>query len=151
MNYKNIPSSTISDLQVNGRQESDGSGTTIRMRLENLLTKMGFHLPGETEIKASAPDPAFQVIMQIEDVQVRSLVRMLHYRTPRSLKAMREACQKCFILPEDCPYIDYSIFDVKKAVKQVKPYPLHIGKEVIKELAKVNTELAGHLRESLLE
>lgn len=149
MNYKNTPSSTISDLQASGRELSGESGKTIRWRLENLLIKMGFHLQGGQELEGAAPDPAAQMIMQIEDVQVRSVVKLLHYRTPRSLKTMREACQKCFILPEDCPYVDYSIFDVKKAVKQLKHYPLHIEKEVIKELAKVNTELAGHLREAL--
>jgi hypothetical protein len=149
MSYKDTPSSAISGMQDSGREESGKSGKTFKTQLENLLTKMGFHLKGADIKEDTAPDPAAQIIMEIEDVQVRSIVRLLHYRTPRTLKTMRESCQKCFILPEDCPYVDYTILDVKKAVKQLQQHPFHIELAVITELAKVNAELAGHLREAL--
>jgi hypothetical protein len=149
MSYKDTPSSAISELQASGREESGKSGKTFKAQLENLLTKMGFHLKGAVIKEDTAPDPAAQIIMQIENVQVRSMVKMLHYRTPRTLKTMRDACQKCFVLPEDCPYVDYTIMDVKKAVKQLQQHPFDVEIAVIKELAKVNSELARHLREAL--
>ena len=146
MSFKDIPASAIADFP---REGTEGRDSSLRQQLENLLIKMGFHLKDKKEKVSPPPDPAKQIIMQIEDAEVRSIVKLLHYRTPKGLKAMRDACQKCFILPDDCPYVDYSIFDVKKAGKQLKHYPPHIWEEVISELAKVNSELAGHLRESL--
>lgn len=54
-------------------------------------------------------------------------------------------------LPDDCKFIDYSILDVKKAVKKLTPYPPYIREKVIEELEKINPELASHLRDSLEE
>ena len=62
---------------------------------------------------------------------------------------MRKSCQECFILPDDCPYYDYSIFDVKKAVRRLEVQPKHTHSQVVVELQKINQELAYHLNESL--
>ena len=117
--------------------------------LRVLLKNYWQYLLGERKPKSLILDPAFEVINQINDTQIRTMVKELHFRTPRSLKAMREVCQECFMLPDDCPYVDYSIFDVKKAVKKINSKAMeHLSKkEVINELANVNNELAYHLRE----
>lgn len=98
---------------------------------------------------AFAPDKAAGLIDQIEDAEVARIVRDLHYRTPQSLKAMRMTCQECFMLPADCPYYDYSIFDVKKAVKRLAVQPKRLRRQIIAELQKINNELAFHLNEYL--
>jgi len=49
-------------------------------------------------------------------------------------------------LPDDCKFIDYSILDVKKAAKKLRPYPLHIREGVLDSLEKINPELAFHLK-----
>lgn len=51
-------------------------------------------------------------------------------------------------LPDDCKFIDYSILDVKKASKKLRPYPQQVRDKVIDELEKINPELARHLRET---
>ncbi|MEW5747067.1 MAG: hypothetical protein AB1805_16685 [Nitrospirota bacterium] len=51
--------------------------------------------------------------------------------------------------PDDCTFIDYSILDVRKAEKKLRPYPPYIREEVVQELEKLNPELALHLRELL--
>jgi hypothetical protein len=55
------------------------------------------------------------------------------------------------MLPDDCPYYDYSIFDVKKAIKRLMAQPENIRGEIVIELQKVNHELAYHLHEYLEE
>ncbi len=113
------------------------------------LKKIWLYLKGENKQVSSVLDPAIEVINQINDNQIRAMVKELHFRTPRSLKAMREVCQECFMLPDDCPYVDYSIFDVNKAVKKMNSESMGLlsREEVINELANVNSELACHLRE----
>lgn len=76
------------------------------------------------------------LISQIADKEVANIVRDLHYRSPKSLQAMRKACEQCFILPDDCPYYDYSIFDVKKATRRLAQYPKQTHAQVVVELRK---------------
>ena len=113
------------------------------------LKKIWLYLKGGEKKVSSVLDPAVDIINQISDTQVRAMVKELHFRTPRSLKAMREICEECFILPDDCPYVDYAIFDVNKAVKKMNSQSTGLlNKEVvINELANVNSELAYHLRD----
>jgi hypothetical protein len=114
------------------------------------LKKVWSDIRGE-ERKAFTPDPAADIISQIADKKIAAIVSKLHYRTPQSLKAMRLTCQECFMLPDDCPYYDYSIFDVKKAIKRLMAQPENIRGEIVIELQKVNHELAYHLHEYLEE
>lgn len=97
----------------------------------------------------TAPDPALAVIAAIADPELRQVVKELHYRTPTSLKTMRDACSACFSLPDDCAYVDYSIPDVNKAIRRIEAYPALVAdpERVIGLLAKVNGELSYHLRE----
>jgi hypothetical protein len=106
-------------------------------------------LKGEDE--TFTPDPAAEIIAQIENEEVATIVRDLHYKTPKSLQAMRKICEECFILPDDCPYYDYSIFDVKKATRRLVVQPKHTHSQVVEELQKINHELASHLNEYLDE
>ena len=48
---------------------------------------------------------------------VESLVQKLDRSTPKFLKYLTDSCPSCMDLPDDCPYVDYSIFDVKKAAQ----------------------------------
>ena len=125
---------------------TEGSGKT---EWNNVLGKVWLYLKGGSEEKRMGPDPAAAIILQIEDQEVARIVKDLHYRTPKSLKAMRKACEQCFVLPDDCPYYDYSIFDVKKAVRRLVVQPKHTHKQVIEELQKINNELAYHISEDL--
>ena len=134
---------------VNGQHAETVS--SISNKASSLLDKIWARLTGADEKKPAGPDLAAPVIAQIEDARVAAIVKELHYRTPKSLKAMRDACQKCFILPEDCPYWDYSIFDIKKAMKRLAAYPEDTYGQVVEELKKVNRELAHHIHESLDE
>jgi hypothetical protein len=113
------------------------------------LKKIWLYLKGTPQERTVASDPAAEVISQIANREIATIVRDLHYKTPRSLMAMRKSCQECFMLPDDCPYYDYSIFDVKKAIKKLAGQPMHIQIETVKELQKINTELAYHLQEYL--
>ena len=116
---------------------------------KGLLHKFWLWLKGEKKNTTFAPDPAAGVIDLIVDKEVAGIVKDLHYKTPRSLMAMRKSCQECFNLPDDCPYYDYTIFDVKKAIKKLALHPRLVQFQVVQELKKVNTELANHLREYL--
>ena len=120
-----------------------------RSQWKKMLENFWLWLKGEKGNNALTPDPAAELIAQIENEEVANIVRDLHYRTPQSLKAMRKSCQECFILPDDCPYYDYSIFDVKKAVRRLEVQPKHTHSQVVVELQKINQELAYHLNESL--
>jgi hypothetical protein len=113
------------------------------------LKKVWYFLKGDYEEKTNDVDPAVAIILEIEDKEVARIVRDLHYRTPKSLQAMRNACESCFVLPDDCPYYDYSIFDVKKAIKKLETHPKNTHQKVANELAKINQELASHLSEYL--
>lgn len=119
------------------------------IKLGNVLQKIWQYLKGGNEDKRREPDPALAIILQIEDQEVAKIVRDLHYKTPKSLQAMRKVCEECFILPDDCPYYDYSIFDVKKAVRRLVVQPKHTYEQTIVELQKINQELAYHLNEYL--
>ena len=123
----------------------------ISNKAGGLLGKVWAYLTGADEKKPAEPDLAAPIIAQIEDAHVAAIVKELHYRTPKSLKSMRDACQKCFVLPEDCAYWDYSIFDVKKAMKKLNAHPEDAYDQVVMELKKVNKELAHHIYESLDE
>jgi hypothetical protein len=122
---------------------------THKIRLPNALQKFIDWLKGEDE--TFTPDPAAEIIAQIENEEVATIVRDLHYKTPKSLQAMRKICEECFILPDDCPYYDYSIFDVKKATRRLVVQPKHTHSQVVEELQKINHELAYHLDEYLDE
>lgn len=117
--------------------------------LSGAIKRAWHYLTGKNEEKTHEPDPATAIILQIEDKQVARIVRDLHYRTPKSLKAMRQACESCFVLPDNCPYYDYSIFDVKKAIKRLTVHPTQTHQQVVAELQKINQELAIHLSEYL--
>jgi hypothetical protein len=123
---------------------ADGTG----LHLSKILEKLSRYFKGGNDACA-APDPALAVINEISDPQVRVMVKELHYLTPPSLKTMREACESCFFLPENCAYVDYSIPDVNKAIKKINSHPALSASpgRVVSELAKVNGELARHLRE----
>jgi hypothetical protein len=120
------------------------------IRLPSPLKKFMAWLKGE-ENKTFTPDPAVKIIAQIENEEVAIIVRDLHYKTPKSLQAMRKICEECFILPDDCPHYDYSTFDVKKATKRLVAQPKHTHNKVVEELQKINHELAYHLNEYLEE
>lgn len=123
--------------------------TNNKNKNNTVLGKILLWLRGKKETKTFTPDPAADVIALIADQTVASIVKDLHYKTPRSLLAMRKSCQECFMLPDDCPYYDYSIFDVKKAIKKLAVHPRQIQFQVVKELKRVNSELAHHLTEYL--
>ena len=122
-----------------------------QIRLPGALKKLMLWLKGEKGNIAFAPDPAAELIAQIENEEVANIVRDLHYKTPKSLQAMRNTCQECFILPDDCLYWNYTIFDIKKATKRFAAQPEHTHHQVIVELQKINNELAYHLNEHLEE
>lgn len=142
---------TIPVIQDTVNEQHTETVSIITNKAGSLLGKIWAYLTGAKAKKTPGPDLAAPVIAQIEDARVAAIVKELHYRTPRGLKAMRDACQKCFVLPEDCPYWDYSIFDVKKAMKKLKAYPEDTYGQVVVELKKVNRELAHHIYESLDE
>jgi hypothetical protein len=119
------------------------------LKLPKALKKIWYYLKGKNKDKTRRHDPAAAIILQIEDKVVAGIVRDLHYRTPKSLKAMRKSCESCFVLPDDCPYYDYSIFDVKKAIRRLAVQPKHTHRKVVAELQKINRELAHHLSEYL--
>jgi hypothetical protein len=125
------------------------SGAPAENRWPRMLQKVWLYLKGENKEKSTVPDPAAAVIAEIEDREVAAIVRDLHYRTPKSLQAMRNACEQCFVLPDDCPYYDYSIFDVKKAIKKLEVQPEHTYPKVVEELGRINRELAYHISEYL--
>lgn len=122
-----------------------------QIRWPSALQKFMLWLKGEKGNKTLTPDPAAELIAQIENEEVASIVRDLHYKTPKSLQAMRKICEECFILPDDCPHYDYSIFDVKKATRKLSVQPRHTHSQVVTELQKINHELANHLNEYLEE
>jgi len=130
---------------------AEKSAVKAQIRWPGALKKLLLWLKGEKANKTFAPDPAAELIAQIENEEVASIVRDLHYRTPRSLQAMRKICEECFILPNDCPYYDYTIFDVKKAIRRLVDKPRQTHGQVVEELQKINNELAYHLNEYLEE
>ena len=136
----------IQDISQNVSKAPEGS---IRAGWSAGLKKIWFYLKGENKEKARMPDPAAAIISKIADREVAGIVKDLHYRTPKSLETMRKACEQCFVLPDDCPYYDYSIFDVKKAVRRLLDQPRHTHKQVVAELRKINRELAHHISEAL--
>lgn len=148
MENKNILASPIPVIKdISQNQTAAGQGAAIK-KWNNLLEKVRSLLKGKEE-KASEPDPALPIIAAIADRQVAEIVKELHYRTPKSLQAMRQACESCFVLPDDCAYYDYSIFDVKKAFKRFGVHPEQTQQQVVEELRKINQELAHHLSEYL--
>lgn len=134
---------------IGSGNETPGTAKKTTGYLKNILARLHFPRKKASVIPPAPPDPAVAIIKQIQDVQLRTLVKELHYLTPTSLKAMRNICQECFILPEDCPYYDYSIPDVNKAIRRIKADTVFTANPevVINELAKVNEELARHLRD----
>ena len=149
MSGKNLLSSPLPTIQDLSRDKSVQGAENSGTKWINPLQKIWHYLKGANTEKINEPDPAAALILQIADLEVAKIVRDLHYRTPRSLKAMRNACESCFVLPDDCPYYDYSIFDVKKAVKRLVVQPRHTHQLVVEELRKINRELASHLAEYL--
>jgi hypothetical protein len=125
-----------------------GSTDSARMHLSRVIEKLTRYFKGDNDA-GTAPDPAMSIIDEIPDPGVRTMVKELHYLTPPSLKVMRKACEECFFLPEGCSYVDYSIPDVNKAIRRINSHPELAASPdlVISELAKVNDELARHLRE----
>jgi len=118
------------------------------LHLSSMLERLSCYFKGEKDANP-APDPAMAIIAEISDPEVRTMVQELHCLTPPSLKTMREACEECFFLPDDCSYVDYSIPDVNKAVRRIHSHPELSASpgRVVSELAKVNGELARHLQE----
>jgi len=149
MTNKEMLSSSLPVIQDIADVASGESENSIRDGWPNVLKKVWLYLKGENKEAARMPDPAAAIIQQIADREVADIVRTLHYRTPKSLEAMRKACEQCFVLPDDCPYYDYSIFDVKKAFKRLMDQPRHTHGPVVAELRKINRELADHLSEEL--
>ena len=149
MTNKEILSSSLPVIQDVPQGKARESEDGIRAGWPKVLKKVWLYLKGENKEKSRLPDPAAAIILKIEDKVVAGIVRDLHYRTPKSLKAMRKACEQCFILPDDCPYYDYSIFDVKKATRKLEDHPKPTHKQVVEELRKINKELAHHLSEYL--
>jgi len=149
MPNKEMLSSSLPLIQDISQKKSNLSEDNITKIWSGALKKIWLYLKGEDTEKISAPDPAAAIILQIENKEVAGIVRDLHYTTPKSLKAMREACEQCFVLPDDCPYYDYSIFDVKKAIKRLTVHPKHTHSQVAQELEKINRELAHHLYECM--
>lgn len=148
MTNKEILSQTIPIIQGTA---AGHPGDTHETKSTGALKKFIAWLKGETDNKNLTPDPAAEIIAQIENGEVAAIVRDLHYKTPKSLQAMRKICEECFVLPEDCPHYDYSIFDVKKATKKLVVQPKHTHAQVVAELQKINHELAYHLNEYLEE
>jgi hypothetical protein len=148
MNNKEMLSHTIPLIQ---ETIDERPAVKHQIRWPGALKKLMLWLKGENENKTFAPDPAAELIAQIEDEDIANIVKGLHYRTPKSLQAMRKICEECFILPDDCPYYDYSIFDVKKAIRRLAVQPKHTHSQVVIELQKINHELAYHLNEYLEE
>jgi hypothetical protein len=148
MNNKEMLSHTIPLIQ---ETIAERPAVKHQIRWPGALKKLMLWLKGENENKTFAPDPAAELIAQIEDEDIANIVKGLHYRTPKSLQAMRKICEECFILPDDCPYYDYSIFDVKKAIRKLAVQPKHTHSQVVIELQKINHELAYHLNEYLEE
>jgi DNA-binding transcriptional regulator PaaX len=142
---KEMLSSTLPLIQDISQKKSNLPEDNLPKNWPGALKKIWLYLKGENTKKISAPDHAAAIISQIENKEVAGIVRDLHYMTPKSLKAMREACEQCFVLPDDCPYYDYSIFDVKKAIKRLEVHPKHTHSQVAKELKKINHELAHHI------
>jgi hypothetical protein len=149
MTNKEMLTSTLPVIQDISPTKSRGSEDGISLGWSSAVKKIWLYLKGAEKGKTAVPDPAAAIILQIEDREVAKIVRELHYRTPKSLKAMRKACEQCFILPDDCPYYDYSIFDVKKATRKLENHPKHTHKQVVEELRKINQELAYHILEWL--
>ena len=149
MNDKEMFSSSLPVIKDISQETSGAPGDSIPAGWIDGLQKIWLYLKGEHEEKTNIPDPAASIILQIADKEVAGIVRDLHYRTPKSLETMRKACESCFVLPDDCPYYDYSIFDVKKALRRLVDQPRHTHKQVIAELRKINRELAYHLSEGL--
>lgn len=145
MNNKEMISHMIPVIQGTVSEQAVGKGKPPQPAA---LKKFLRWFKGD-KTNAFAPDKAAELIAQIEDAEVARIVSDLHYKTPQSLKAMRMTCQECFMLPDDCPYYDYSIFDVKKAVKRLAVQPKDTHGRVIAELQKINNELAYHLHEYL--
>jgi len=149
MPNKEMLSSSLPLIQDISQKKSNLSGGNITKIWSGALKTIWLYLKGDDTEKISAPDPAAAIILQIENKEVAGIVRDLHYTTPKSLKAMREACEQCFVLPDDCPYYDYSIFDVKKAIKRLTVHPKHTRSQVAQKLEKINRELAHHLYECM--
>jgi len=82
---------------------------------------------------------------------IQSLVLDIDQKTPKFLKYLTDSCPSCMDLPDDCKYIDYSIFDVNNAYKKLIVYPEYIQRDVINDLEKINPELGYHLRQRLME
>ena len=129
--------------------KNDQTAYGLNSSRKGLLHKFWLWLKGEKKNANFGPDPAADIIALIVDKKVAGIVRDLHYKTPRSLMAMRKSCQECFNLPDDCPYYDYTIFDVKKAIKKLALHPRQVQFQAVQELKSVNTELANHLRDYL--
>jgi hypothetical protein len=149
MANKEMLSSPLPIIQDISQEKSSLSEDSIWAIWSRALTNIWLYRKGENTEKASLPDLAAAIISQIEDKEVAGIVRDLHYRTPKSLQAMRRACESCFVLPDDCPYYDYSIFDVKKAARKLEMQPGHTHAQVVDELQKINQELANHLSDYL--
>ena len=148
MTNKEMLSHTIPIIQGTTAGQPAGVHGT---KSPSFLEKFMLWLKGESGNKTLTPDPAAEVIAQIEDKEVAAIVSDLHYKTPKSLEAMRKICEECFVLPEDCPHYDYSLFDVKKAIKKLNAHPAHTHSKVVEELQMINNELAYHLNEYLEE
>ena len=149
MPNKDMVASPLPVIQDLTQDKSVTTAGGIRTGWAIVLKKAWQFLKGENEKQTDVPDPALVIILQIEDREVARIVQDLHYRTPKSLEAMRRACESCFVLPDGCPYYDYSIFDVKKAIRRLEMQPRHTYKQVVEELQKINRELAHHLSDYL--
>jgi len=149
MPNKNMLASPIPAIKDLSQDKLVAAGEGSDTKWSVTLKKAWQHVTGKNKEKVLEPDPAVAIIHQIEDREVARIVRDLHYRTPKSLKAMRNACESCFVLPDDCAYYDYSIPDVKKAIKRLTVQPAHTHQQVVIELQKINQELANHLAECL--
>ncbi|MBW2506264.1 MAG: hypothetical protein JRD19_04245 [Deltaproteobacteria bacterium] len=149
MSNKNMLASPIPVIKDLSQDNSTAAGAGNAIKWSVALKKAWHYVTGKNKEKVLEPDPAVAIIQQIEDREVARIVRDLHYRTPKSLEAMRNACESCFVLPDDCAYYDYSIFDVRKAIKRLTVQPAHTHQKVVVELQKINQELANHLAEYL--
>lgn len=149
MPNKNMLASPIPVIKDLSQDKLVAAGEGSATKWYVALKKAWHYVAGKNKEKVLEPDPAVAIIQQIEDREVARIVRDLHYRTPKSLKAMRNACESCFVLPDDCAYYDYSIPDVKKAIKRLTVQPAHTHQKVVIELQKINQELANHLAEYL--
>jgi hypothetical protein len=135
-------------MEATASSQPVGFMKQAKIQLGQMLDDLAVFFRGRGKKEIQSSDPAIAVINQIEDVEVRTLVKELHFLTPRTLKKMRDACTKCFMVPDDCPYVDYSIPDINKAIKRMKTGAAATASPqmIINELAKVNSELAQHLR-----